>query len=117
MGSKHFTSTVRTYNSFDTILQNRRKPFFQFSIRYILTKMANHLGLPSCKRNYGIIQSKLDTYGVIQCFDNKNCLAFLYSQFNGNIEHLKINDLVEFEFTYEYDRPMACRVSKIAPPV
>ena len=58
-----------------------------------------------------------DTYGVIQCFDNKNCLAFLFSQFNGNIEHLKINDLVEFEFSYEYDRPMACRVSKIAPPV
>ena len=41
----------------------------------------------------------------------------LFSQFNGNIEHLKINDLVEFEFTYEYDRPMACRVFKIAPPV
>ncbi|KAF4530784.1 hypothetical protein B566_EDAN018405, partial [Ephemera danica] len=40
-------------------------------------------------------------------------------QFNGNIEHLKIGDPVEFEMTYDRrtGKPIASAVSKIAPEV
>ena len=46
-------------------------------------------------------------------------LFFHFSQFDGNIEHLKIGDPVEFEMTYDRrtGKPIASAVSKIAPEV
>jgi cold shock CspA family protein len=46
-------------------------------------------------------------------------LFFHFSQFGGNIEHLKIGDPVEFEMTYDKrtGKPIASQVSKIAPEV
>lgn len=46
-------------------------------------------------------------------------MFFHFSQFSGNIEHLKIGDPVEFEMTYDRrtGKPIASTVSKIAPVV
>lgn len=59
------------------------------------------------------------SYGFIQCCDRQARLFFHFSQFDGNIEHLKIGDPVEFEMTYDRrtGKPIASAVSKIAPEV
>ena len=59
------------------------------------------------------------SYGFIQCCERQARLFFHFSQFSGNIEHLKIGDPVEFEMTYDRrtGKPIASIVSKIAPEV
>lgn len=59
------------------------------------------------------------SYGFIQCCERQARLFFHFSQFNGNIEHLKIGDPVEFEMTYDRrtGKPIASAVTKIAPEV
>merc|ERR1719323_3015299 len=70
-------------------------------------------------RETGIIEKLLHSYGFIQCCDRQARLFFHFSQFDGNIEHLKIGDPVEFEMTYDRrtGKPIASLVSKIAPEV
>eukprot|EP00095_Tigriopus_kingsejongensis_P007082 maker-scaffold1022_size69981-snap-gene-0.9 protein:Tk07082 transcript:maker-scaffold1022_size69981-snap-gene-0.9-mRNA-1 annotation:"cold shock domain-containing protein e1" len=70
-------------------------------------------------RETGIIEKLLHSYGFIQCCDRQARLFFHFSQFDGNIEHLKIGDPVEFEMTYDRrtGKPIASLVSKIAPDV
>ncbi|PSN48449.1 hypothetical protein C0J52_16573 [Blattella germanica] len=67
----------------------------------------------------GIIEKLLHSYGFIQCCERQARLFFHFSQFNGNIEHLKIGDPVEFEMTYDRKtgKPIASAVTKIAPEV
>lgn len=52
-------------------------------------------------RETGIIEKLLHSYGFIQCCERQARLFFHFSQFGGNIEHLKIGDPVEFEMTYD----------------
>jgi cold shock CspA family protein len=70
-------------------------------------------------RETGIIEKLLHSYGFIQCCERQARLFFHFSQFGGNIEHLKIGDPVEFEMTYDKrtGKPIASQVSKIAPEV
>lgn len=62
---------------------------------------------------------KQHSYGFIQCCERQARLFFHFSQFSGNIEHLKIGDPVEFEMTYDRrtGKPIASQVTKIAPEV
>lgn len=70
-------------------------------------------------RETGIIEKLLHSYGFIQCCERQARLFFHFSQFSGNIEHLKIGDPVEFEMTYDRrtGKPIASIVTKIAPEV
>ncbi|KAJ8922361.1 hypothetical protein NQ315_004304 [Exocentrus adspersus] len=70
-------------------------------------------------RETGIIEKLLHSYGFIQCCERQARLFFHFSQFTGNIEHLKIGDPVEFEMTYDRrtGKPIASAVTKIAPEV
>ncbi|ALC43437.1 Unr [Drosophila busckii] len=70
-------------------------------------------------RETGIIEKLLHSYGFIQCCERQARLLFHFSQFSGNIDHLKIGDPVEFEMTYDRrtGKPIASQVSKIAPEV
>ncbi|TMW52825.1 hypothetical protein DOY81_002092 [Sarcophaga bullata] len=70
-------------------------------------------------RETGIIEKLLHSYGFIQCCERQARLFFHFSQFSGNIDHLKIGDPVEFEMTYDRrtGKPIASQVSKIAPEV
>lgn len=76
-------------------------------------------GLHGGTRETGIIEKLLHSYGFIQCCERQARLFFHFSQFGGNIEHLKIGDPVEFEMTYDKrtGKPIASQVSKIAPEV
>lgn len=71
--------------------------------------------------NFYIIETFIQqhSYGFIQCCERQARLFFHFSQFSGNIEHLKIGDPVEFEMTYDRrtGKPIASTVSKIAPVV
>ncbi|XP_022116097.1 cold shock domain-containing protein E1 [Pieris rapae] len=70
-------------------------------------------------RETGIIEKLLHSYGFIQCCERQARLFFHFSQFSGNIDHLKIGDPVEFEMTYDRrtGKPIASFVTKIAPEV
>ncbi|VVC94337.1 unnamed protein product [Leptidea sinapis] len=70
-------------------------------------------------RETGIIEKLLHSYGFIQCCERQARLFFHFSQFSGNIDHLKIGDPVEFEMTYDRrtGKPIASTVTKIAPEV
>ncbi|XP_039763660.1 cold shock domain-containing protein E1 isoform X2 [Pararge aegeria] len=70
-------------------------------------------------RETGIIEKLLHSYGFIQCCERQARLFFHFSQFGGNIDHLKIGDPVEFEMTYDRrtGKPIASSVTKIAPEV
>ena len=67
----------------------------------------------------GIVEKLLPSYGFIQCCERQARLFFHYSQFNGNIEHLKLGDPVEFEMTYDRrtGKPIASAVQKISNEV
>lgn len=74
----------------------------------------------TCKLTGNIISFlKQHSYGFIQCCERQARLFFHFSQFSGNIEHLKIGDPVEFEMTYDRrtGKPIASQVTKIAPEV
>lgn len=70
-------------------------------------------------RETGIIEKLLHSYGFIQCCERQARLFFHCSQFEGNIEYLKIGDPVEFEMTYDRrtGKPIASNVIKISPEV
>lgn len=70
-------------------------------------------------RETGIVEKLLHSYGFIQCCERQARLFFHYSQFSGNIEHLKLGDAVEFEMTYDRrtGKPIASAVLKISPEV
>lgn len=69
--------------------------------------------------NFPFDHFKQHSYGFIQCCERQARLFFHFSQFSGNIEHLKIGDPVEFEMTYDRrtGKPIASQVTKIAPEV
>ncbi|XP_053210633.1 cold shock domain-containing protein E1-like [Panonychus citri] len=66
-------------------------------------------------RETGIVEKLLPSYGFIQCCERQARLFFHYSQFKGNIDHLKLGDPVEFEMTYDRrtGKPIASVVVKI----
>lgn len=72
-------------------------------------------GASSGFREAGIVEKLLPSYGFIQCCERQARLFFHYSQFKGNIEHLKLGDPVEFEMTYDRrtGKPIASTVIKI----
>lgn len=56
---------------------------------------------------------KQHSYGFIQCCERQARLFFHFSQFSGNIEHLKIGDPVEFEMTYDRRTGKPIAVSEV----
>nr|XP_037272375.1 cold shock domain-containing protein E1-like isoform X3 [Rhipicephalus microplus] len=67
-------------------------------------------------REAGIVEKLLHSYGFIRCCERSARLFFHYSQFSGNIEHLRIGDPVEFEMTNDRKsgKPVASAVVKIS---
>ncbi|XP_068230034.1 RNA-binding protein Unr isoform X3 [Palaemon carinicauda] len=79
----------------------------------------NGIGNSQSARETGIIEKLLQTYGFIQCCERQARLFFHFSQFDGNTEHLRIGDPVEFEVTFDRrtGKPIASAVTKISPEV
>ncbi|TRY92979.1 hypothetical protein DNTS_023093, partial [Danionella cerebrum] len=66
-------------------------------------------------RETGVIEKLLTSYGFIQCSERQDRLFFHCSQYNGNLQELKIGDDVEFEVTSDRrtGKPIAVKLVKI----
>jgi len=81
------------------------------------TAYANGTG-PSI-RETGVVEKLLTSYGFIQCSERQARLFFHCSQYNGNLQELKIGDDVEFEVSSDRrtGKPIAVKLLKIKPEV
>lgn len=68
-------------------------------------------------RETGLIDKKQHSYGFIQCCERDARLFFHYSEFNGNIESLKIGEAVDFQMSFDRrtGKPVAISVMKVDP--
>jgi len=87
--------------------------------RSFTSNNANNTDSNQNVRETGIIEKLLQTYGFIQCCERQARLFFHFSQFDGNTDHLRIGDPVEFEVTFDRrtGKPIASSVLKISPEV
>uniref|UniRef100_A0A8C5LQS9 Cold shock domain-containing protein E1 n=1 Tax=Leptobrachium leishanense TaxID=445787 RepID=A0A8C5LQS9_9ANUR len=77
-----------------------------------------HNGYPngtSILRETGVIEKLLTSYGFIQCSERQARLFFHCSQYNGNLQELKVGDDVEFEVSSDRrtGKPIAVKLIKI----
>ncbi|KAM6925614.1 cold shock domain-containing protein E1 isoform 1-T1 [Xenentodon cancila] len=70
-------------------------------------------------RETGVVEKLLASYGFIQCSERQARLFFHCSQYNGNLQELKIGDDVEFEVSSDRrtGKPIAVKLLKIKPEV
>ncbi|KAM9785455.1 cold shock domain-containing protein E1 isoform 3-T3 [Neosynchiropus ocellatus] len=68
-------------------------------------------------RETGVVEKLLTSYGFIQCSERQARLFFHCSQYNGNLQELKIGDDVEFEVSSDRrtGKPIAVKLLKIKP--
>ena len=87
--------------------------------KLLVRNVSFKFSLQSLSKTYSNFMFLQHSYGFIQCCERQARLFFHFSQFGGNIEHLKIGDPVEFEMTYDRrtGKPIASQVTKIAPEV
>lgn len=57
----------------------------------------------------------LHSYGFVQCCDRDARLFFHYSEYQGDIDAMKVGDAVEFQMSYDRrsGRPVACNLVKV----
>ncbi|XP_069612230.1 cold shock domain-containing protein E1 isoform X4 [Ranitomeya imitator] len=69
----------------------------------------------SVLRETGMIEKLLTSYGFIQCSERQARLFFHCSQYNGNLQELKVGDDVEFEVSSDRrtGKPIAVKLLKI----
>ncbi|XP_047656344.1 cold shock domain-containing protein E1 isoform X2 [Tachysurus fulvidraco] len=70
-------------------------------------------------RETGMVEKLLSSYGFIQCSERQARLFFHCSQYNGNLQELKIGDDVEFEVSSDKrtGKPIAVKLVKIKAEV
>ncbi|XP_060796664.1 cold shock domain-containing protein E1-like [Neoarius graeffei] len=70
-------------------------------------------------RETGVVGKLLTSYGFIQCSERQAHLFFHCSQYNGNLQELKIGDDVEFEVSSDKrtGKPIALKLVKIQAEV
>ncbi|XP_056129451.1 cold shock domain-containing protein E1 isoform X2 [Lampris incognitus] len=70
-------------------------------------------------RETGVVEKLLTSYGFIQCSERQARLFFHCSQYNGNLQELKIGDDVEFEVSSDRrtGKPIAVKLLKIKPEI
>jgi len=71
----------------------------------------------SSVRETGIVEKLLHSYGFVQCCEREARLFFHYSEFQGDIETIKVGDAVEFQMSYDRrsGRPIACNLMTVDP--
>ena len=72
-------------------------------------------GTSAALRETGVIKKLLTSYGFIQCSERQARLFFHCSQYNGNLQDLKVGDDVEFEISSDWrtGRPIAIKLVEI----
>ncbi|KAJ1138887.1 hypothetical protein NDU88_005267 [Pleurodeles waltl] len=103
----------------------KRTPLYQRSMSFDPNLLHNngHNGYPNgtsaALRETGIIEKLLASYGFIQCSERQARLFFHCSQYNGNLQELKVGDDVEFEVSSDRrtGKPIAVKLVKIKPEI
>ncbi|XP_053672561.1 cold shock domain-containing protein E1 [Anopheles nili] len=117
LGTSGTTGSIGVFNA--NAIMNVPNNMGNANNSYSNAQNSNGVDTSQGTRETGIIEKLLHSYGFIQCCERQARLFFHFSQFGGNIEHLKIGDPVEFEMTYDRrtGKPIASQVTKIAPEV
>ncbi|XP_050074012.1 cold shock domain-containing protein E1 [Anopheles maculipalpis] len=117
LGNAGTTGTIGVFNA--NAMMSVPNNMSNANNAYSTGQTTNGVDASQGTRETGIIEKLLHSYGFIQCCERQARLFFHFSQFGGNIEHLKIGDPVEFEMTYDRrtGKPIASQVTKIAPEV
>ncbi|XP_077151091.1 cold shock domain-containing protein E1 isoform X2 [Ranitomeya variabilis] len=100
--------------------KQKRTPLYQRSMSFDPNLLHNngHNGYAngtSVLRETGMIEKLLTSYGFIQCSERQARLFFHCSQYNGNLQELKVGDDVEFEVSSDRrtGKPIAVKLLKI----
>ncbi|KFO30335.1 Cold shock domain-containing protein E1 [Fukomys damarensis] len=105
--------------------KQKRTPTYQRSMSFDPNLLHNngHNGYPNgtsaALRETGVIEKLLTSYGFIQCSERQARLFFHCSQYNGNLQDLKVGDDVEFEVSSDRrtGKPIAIKLVKIKPEI
>nr|XP_043893418.1 cold shock domain-containing protein E1 isoform X1 [Solea senegalensis] len=105
--------------------KHKRTPLYQRSMSFDPGMLHNNghtayaNGTGPGIRETGVVEKLLTSYGFIQCSERQDRLFFHCSQFNGNLQELKIGDDVEFEVSSDRrtGKPIAVKLLKIKPEV
>ncbi|XP_061112686.1 cold shock domain-containing protein E1 isoform X2 [Conger conger] len=103
----------------------KRTPLYQRSMSFDPGLLHNNghsafaNGTGSGLRETGVVEKLLTSYGFIQCSERQARLFFHCSQYNGNLQELKLGDDVEFEVSSDRrtGKPIAVKLVKIKPEV
>ncbi|KAG1932961.1 cold shock domain-containing protein E1 isoform X4 [Pimephales promelas] len=101
--------------------KQKRTPLYQRSMSFdpSLLHSNGHGGFANGTsmgvRETGVVEKLLTSYGFIQCSERQARLFFHCSQYNGNLQELKIGDDVEFEVSSDRrtGKPIAVKLVKI----
>uniref|UniRef100_A0A8C7Z0M4 Cold shock domain-containing protein E1 n=1 Tax=Oryzias sinensis TaxID=183150 RepID=A0A8C7Z0M4_9TELE len=105
--------------------KHKRSPLYQRSMSFDPGMLHNNghsayaNGSGPGIRETGVVEKLLASYGFIQCSERQARLFFHCSQYNGNLQDLKIGDDVEFEVSSDRrtGKPIAVKLLKIKPEV
>ncbi|XP_019907288.2 cold shock domain-containing protein E1 isoform X2 [Esox lucius] len=120
------TSAVTIPRSFSVShKKHKRTPLYQRSMSFDPGMLHNNghtafaNGTVAGIRETGVVEKLLTSYGFIQCSERQARLFFHCSQYNGNLQELKIGDDVEFEVSSDRrtGKPIAVKLLKIKPEV
>ncbi|XP_013990811.1 cold shock domain-containing protein E1 isoform X12 [Salmo salar] len=119
------TSVVAIPRSFSVShKKHKRTPLYQRSMSFDPGMLHNgHTAFANGTavgiRETGVVEKLLTSYGFIQCSERQARLFFHCSQYNGNLQELKIGDDVEFEVSSDRrtGKPIAVKLLKIKPEV
>ncbi|XP_036389634.1 cold shock domain-containing protein E1 isoform X4 [Megalops cyprinoides] len=103
----------------------KRTPLYQRSMSFDPNLLHNNghsafaNGTGGGLRETGVVEKLLTSYGFIQCSERQARLFFHCSQYNGNLQELKLGDDVEFEVSSDRrtGKPIAVKLVKIKPEV
>ncbi|XP_069046390.1 cold shock domain-containing protein E1 isoform X4 [Lepisosteus oculatus] len=105
--------------------KQKRIPLYQRSMSFDPNLLHNNghsayaNGTAGGLRETGVIEKLLISYGFIQCSERQARLFFHCSQYNGNLQDLKVGDDVEFEVSSDRrtGKPIAVKLVKIKPEI
>uniref|UniRef100_A0A672JCI0 Cold shock domain-containing protein E1 n=1 Tax=Salarias fasciatus TaxID=181472 RepID=A0A672JCI0_SALFA len=105
--------------------KHKRTPLYQRSMSFDPGMLHNNghtayaNGTGPGIRETGVVEKLLTSYGFIQCSERQARLFFHCSQYNGNLQELKVGDDVEFEVSSDRrtGKPIAVKLLKIKPEV
>lgn len=72
-------------------------------------------GIHNRKREKGVVEKLLNSYGFLECSSTNYRVFFHYSEYDGDINKLVVGDCIEFSLTTDHrnNKPLAVNLSKL----